>query len=41
MSGALTRFIEETRLRNLGATDKLNGLIGLMDRHLREHGSER
>jgi 23S rRNA A2030 N6-methylase RlmJ len=33
----LQEFIAHARERDDETTDKLNGLIGLMDRHVREH----
>jgi len=33
---ALAEYIEQAKLRDAETTDKMNGLIGLMDRHLRE-----
>ena len=37
LSDALQRHIEHSRQRDAETTDKLNALIDLMDRHLREH----
>jgi hypothetical protein len=37
---SLQEFIEEAKIRDAETTDKLNGLIELMDRHLREHGGQ-
>jgi hypothetical protein len=37
---ALREYVEEGRIRDAETTDKLNGLIELMDRHLREHGQQ-
>jgi len=34
----LQDYIKEAKLREAETTDKLNGLIDLMDRHQREHG---
>jgi hypothetical protein len=36
---ALAEYIEHAKLRDAETTDKLNGLIELMNRHLRERGS--
>ena len=37
LARALEQYIAEGRVRDAETTDKLNGLIDLMDRHLREH----
>lgn len=38
LASSLREFAEDAKLRDAETTDKLNGLIDLMDRHLREHG---
>jgi hypothetical protein len=37
---ALASFIEHAKMRDAETTDKLNALIELMDRHLKEHRGE-
>jgi len=37
---ALREYVEQGRIQNAETTDKLNGLIDLMDRHIREHGRQ-
>ena len=37
---ALQEYVAHSRERDDETTDKLNGLINLMDRHLREHGHQ-
>lgn len=37
---ALREYVEEGKIRDAETTDKLNGLIELMDRHLRERGQQ-
>lgn len=37
LAAALADYIEHGRIRDAETTDKLNGLIDLMDRRMREH----
>src|SRR5258708_1505942 len=34
---AISEYMEDAKIRDAEPTDKLNGLIELMDRHVREH----